>query len=412
MKLPWTDKKAAKPALPAPPPERPDPLKIDFKIAAFGRKFRTATFANIRKVDGEVEWMAAVAIQPDQWRVTKVTANPAMPDTGHQVRVVHDKVTFKIAAEKLLAYEATAPHLNLVKLDHDKDALGFAHVENFCLREGLVPDMDGKLHPLVAGEIVTSGRFESDSVEKAVALLQKIPLGELDLPQAWNQTYLRDMFQKYDPDLTWGEIDIDLKELEKLEDVVFRAKSGTTLIHFLNDVDQDEGKIAVADFIAQTKYGRSWKDSWVSLKLKEKNLCSGLMSENVRFAEDLKIPEPMKQEVEMFFRDFYIFDLTRRSRLRIQKGAENIRDQDRNLIAGGLERIRGLMAKNGYAPDVIAKAETAILNPEPLESIPPEIERQIDRFEAVYIAMRDRINQKLGQDEKPAPPQPEGPQPG
>lgn len=243
-------------------------------------------------------------------------------------------------------------------------------------------------------------------------MLQKIPLGELDLPQAWNHTYLRDMFQKYDPDLTWAEINSDLKELEKLEEVVFRAKSAVTLIRLLNDVDQDEGKITADDFIAQTKYRRSWNESWVRSKLREKSLCGGMMSGNVEFAEKLVIPEPMKQEVEMFFRDFYIFDLIRRSRLRVQKGAGNIDDQDRNLIDGWLEQIRALMAKNGYAPDVIAKAETAILNPEPLESIPPEIERQIARLETVYIAMRDRIDQKLGQSEKPVPPPPEGPQPG
>lgn len=410
MKLPKMLRRE-KPALPAPAVERPDPLKIEFKIAAYGRKFRTSEFANIRKPDGETEWMAAVAIQPDQWRVTKVTHNPARPENGHQVRVVLDKATFKEAAEKLLAYELTAPQMNLVPLGNGKETLHFEHVENFCLREGLVPDMEGRLHPLVAGEIVTAGQFNPASVKKAEELRHNIPLGELDLPQAWNQTYLRDLFQKYDPDLTWKEVLADLAELDKLEGIVFRAKSAVILIRWLNDVGQDEKKIKVADFIEKTAYRRTWKEWWVREQLNGKILCDELMSGNVEFAENLKIPQPVKHEVETFFRDFYIFDLTRRSRWKVQQGAGNIRVEDRNLVDGWLDRIRGLMTKNGYAPDIIARAEHSILNPELLIGIPPEIERQIDRMEAVFIAMRDRLNRKLGVIPD-AVPSPEGPQPG
>ena len=385
-------------ALPAPEPAAVpnDPLSVEFRAAAYGRKFATQNYTKPLLQTGDVESLRAVALSPDQWRIVKVTRQHQVFG-GEEVRVLEEGTSFIRAAEKLLAYELTAATLGLVPLEGESRVLGFDHVLDFCLREGLVPDAEGKLHPLVEGEILTPGQFKSAHIEKAKQFSNQDPQAAAGLPDQWHRTFLEDLFGPHDPCHGWAEIGTDLKHLESINFFIFHLKSCCHLIDLLNANGHREKEIDLEAFVNDTMYiGRRWKPKALKEWLSDDNICGSMIVHMLEQLERSPLPENLKGELQYFARDFYTFDLTRRIKFQLAQGGEAVKPAIRHNIDSWVARIKDNMAANGHTPDMIRRAEAAAMNPSvQFDTIPPEIRTRVEDIEKMYFAMQNNLDRKL-----------------
>lgn len=393
---------ARRKALPAPVPEPvahqdDDPLSIAFRIAAYGRKFSTQSYHKPLLQTGDVEYMRAVAVRPDHWRVIKVIQQHKLFGGEEQIRVLAEKASFVEAAEILLGYEITATGMGLARVEETR-VHGFDHVLDFCLREGLVPDMNGKLHPLIDGEIVTPGQFETAHLQKAGQFSNGHVDAALNLPQQWHATFLEDLFQQSPRTITWKALNQDIKNAALMKDFIFRVKSICLMIDMLNANGQDESAIDLDEFIMASDYqGSYWKHKTVKEWQREDNMIGSMQWQTLERFDGETVQGSIGDDMVAFLRDLYAFDLTRRIKWNLAKCGDEMPELTRQHIDGWITSLKKLMAQNGHSPEMIKRAEFVALNAEVLfDSIPSVITDRINKFEEYYFALQNNIESKRG----------------
>ncbi len=392
---------ARRKALPAPdlvPHREGDPLSIAFKIAAYGRKFSTQTYHKPLLQTGDAEYMRAVALRPDQWRVIKVIQQHKIFGGEEQVRVLAEKASFVEAAEILLGYEMTTTAMGLVRVEGEGKVHGFDHVLDFCLREGLVPDMKGKLHPLIDGDIVSAGQFETVHLQKARQFSNPDADAALKLPQQWHATFLDDLFQRPARAIKWNALNQEIKNAVLMRDFMLRTKSICLLIEKLNENGNDEDGVNLDEFIIESDYrGLHWKPKTLLAWRREKNIIGSMLSDTVQRFERETLSESMGEDMVIFLRDLYVFDLTRRIKWNLGTIGANVGQDACGNIDGWLKQIRELMRDNRHGKEMIQRAESIALNADvQFDAIPSAIQDRMNAFEAYYFAMQKNLGQTMG----------------
>ncbi len=388
--------------LPAPVQEE---LSESFSKAVFGRKFRTCEYTNVHLPEGNSQYLKVVALAADQWNVVKVSQ---MGDDYTTVPVL-ENVPFGKAAQYLLEYESTALDMNLLPCGADKNDLGFDHVENFCLREGFVPDRNGRLHEPVAGEIVTSGNFDPKNVKKYEDLYAQIQSKNLVLTNVWNSQSITDLFAHYKDGPQWSDVRQDITHMHRLKEIYFAVRCAVLIEQCVLDI-QNGSKKYNDDPVNKITGLLVFDGYWINDE-DIRNMAAAVVEDrNYTIADHIIkrsidiIGNPVdeladiKAEAIRFLRDLRIFECVRESKGLLSNGAVSMGAYEKEKIDEWMCSVVTMAKNNGYSDAQVDDIRSAMCNATPVKELPHGIIEFMSGLEKAYRSVAMAIDQKIGND--------------
>ncbi|WP_235068124.1 hypothetical protein [Micavibrio aeruginosavorus] len=388
--------------MPAPAEET---LSDAFSKAVFGRKFRTCEYTNVHLPEGNSQYLKAVALAADQWNVVKVS----QVGDDYTIVPVLENVQFGKAAQYLLEYEATALDMNLIPCGMDRDALGFDHVENFCLREGIVPDRHGRLHLPVEGEIVTSGNFDPNNIKKYENLYAQIQSRDLVLTNVWNSQCIVDLFAHYKEGPQWSVLRQDIAEMHCLKEIYFAVRCAVLIEQCVLDI-QNGSKKYNDDPINKITGLFVLDGFWINDEDIRSMAMAAVEDRNFAIADHIIersiniIGTPVveladvKEDAIRFLRDLRIFECVRKSKDLLSNGALSMGAYQKQKIDEWMCTMVTMAGNNGYSDERTSHIRAAMCDTTPLTELPVGAMDFMAKLEASYREAAMVIDRKIGND--------------
>lgn len=383
--------KVQMPALPIPTPE----VSQDQPGARYGRRFRTQAFVNPHMPEGDEEYYKAIAKGPNDWRVIKYTKKSG----DVQTLVMDESVSFVTAAQKLVSYETAAEDMGLLPLGSGPEEFGFEHVTQFCLREGFVPDREGRLHETENGEIVTEGRFDGAVTAQLDDIVNRVRSGQLFLRDVWVNNFIHDLFNDRAEPLRWADFSERLKDTDVLHKAVFLIRAAMIAERRVVRNGGNEAAWKADQFINETKFQNSaFSEGYVQNALKSATpLTEDLLNRAVDFLkkDGSALPEEIGKEAQRLVTDLQVFQMTRRVRSMMRVGVQYMDGKVRDDVGALVDKAKDLMRGMGYDEAMIADAESSMLCTETVRDFPKTFEERVASFEDLYKTSIDILNKKL-----------------
>lgn len=388
--------------LPAPVQEE---LSESFSKAAFGRKFRTCEYTNAHLPDGNSQYLKAVAMAADQWSVVKVS----YVGDDYVTLPVLEGVPFGKAAQYLLEYESTSLDMNLLPCGADKNDLGFDHVENFCLREGFVPDRNGRLHEPVAGEIVTSGNFDPKNVKKYEDLYAQIQSKNVVLTNVWNSQSITDLFAHYKDGPQWSDVRQDIAEMHHLKKIYFAVRCAVLIEQCVLDIQNGSTKYnddplnKITGLLVFDEYWMNDEDirSMAVAAVEDRNfaIADHIIERSMNIIENpaVELTDAQKGAIR-FLRDLRIFECVRQSKNLLSNGALSMEGYQKQKIDEWVCSVLTMANKNEYSAAQIGHIQSAMCDVTPITELPSGATEFMARIEQAYRSVAMAIDQKIGND--------------
>lgn len=388
--------------LPAPVEET---LSDAFSKAVFGRKFRTCEYTNVHLPEGNSQYLKAVAMAADQWNVVKVS----QVGDDYTIVPVLENVPFGKAAQYLLEYETTALDMNLIPCGMDRDALGFDHVENFCLREGIVPDRHGRLHLPVEGEIVTSGNFDPNNIKKYENLYAQIQSRDLVLTNVWNSQCIVDLFAHYKEGPQWSALRQDIAEMHLLKKIYFAVRCAVLIEQCVLDIQNGSTKYnddpinKITGLLVLDGFWINDEDirSMAVAAVEDRNfaIADHIIERSMNIVENpaVELTEAQEEAIR-FLRDLRIFECVRQSKNLLSNGASSMEAHQKQKIDEWMCSVLTMANKNEYSAAQIAHIQSAMCDVTPITELPSGAMEFIFRTEQAYREVAMMIDQKVGND--------------